>query len=262
MTKSLVDVVIPAKNQSQLVLRCIQSLRAQKRIGDIILIDDGSQDSDRDIFKTIPNVNLYRNSGSEGFIKSTSRGVNKSKAPYVLLLNSDTEAYHTDCLKVMAENLDDGAKICGALLLYPKNDLYRPERIQHAAIYYGSDGFPNHIFGGWHAATPAANVKRIVPAVTGACFMVKRDWWEKLNGWDNKLGRGVFEDVDACIRTIKMGGEIIYEPKSVFTHYEHASQELGSNWFTRENIQKNFQYLTLKHGIQPPSDSYWFKGIA
>ena len=84
---------------------------------------------------------------------------------------------------------------------------------------------------------------------------------ERLGGFDDKLGMGVFEDCDFSIRARKLGGEIIYEPRSVWTHWEHSSQDQNGGWFSRENIHKNFSYLLMKHGQQPPSDTFWFKGV-
>jgi hypothetical protein len=59
----------------------------------------------------------------------------------------------------------------------------------------------------------------------------------------------------------KLGGEVIYEPRSIWHHAEHASQNQNGGWFTREHLGRNFQYLMVKHGKPAPSDSFWFKGV-
>lgn len=261
MTLDAVDVIIPAKNQSPLVLRCIQSLRSQSRLNSIILVDDGSEESEREILSKISGIRYFRHNASEGFVKSVLHGARKSDAPYMLILNSDTEAYHSKCIEEMAKNLDDGAAICGAMLLYPKTDPYRAETIQHCGVYWDGSGFPRHIMSGFPANTPMAQVRRRVPAVTGACLMISHEWWEKAGRFDDRFGSGVFEDMGLCITVGRLKGEIIYEPKALFAHYEHASQDPSSNWFSRDHVHKNFQYLMLKYGQQPPSDEYWFKGL-
>ena len=261
MTRPLVSVIIPVRNQTPLVLRCIQSLRNQKRLGEIILMNDASTPEETEILKTITGVRYFQNAGNEGFVKTCNRGAKKAEHDYLLFLNSDTEAYHDMCLEVMARNLDDGAKVCGAKLLYPKNDPYRAEQTQHVGVAFRTDGYPIHILSNMPADTPATNVRRVVPAVTGACFMTPREWWNRLDGFDLKFSPGTLEDVDYCLRTTKLGGEIIYEPESILTHYEHASQDKAANWFTREHLGRNFQYLLQKHGKPEPSDRYWFKGV-
>ena len=262
--KPVVDAIIPVYSKIPLLMRCLNSLKDQVRLGKVVIIDDASPDADRDVLNTLKSdvVSVYRNDGNSGFIKSVNRGVKKTDAPYILILNSDTEAIHNHCVERMAENLDDGAAICGALLIYPKDDPYRPERIQHAGIYFDTSGFGNHLLAGLPYDVPMAQTRRRVPAVTGACLMVKRTWWEKAGGFDRHLEPAVFEDVDLCLTVDKMGGEIIYEPKSVWYHAEHGSQgQNGINWFTQDNIHKNFAYLLAKHGKIEPSDKYWFKGL-
>ena len=259
--KPLVSVITPVYNQSQVVLRMVESLRRQARLGEIILINDHSNDQETTVFKTITGVRYFENAGNEGFVKSNLRGVKKAEHDYFLFLNSDTEAYHDHCLEYLASNLDDGAAIAGALLLYPKDDPRRAETIQHAGVHFTTNGYPVHILSGYAKDTPAANVRRSVPAVTGACLMISRQWWEKLGGFDQKFGIGVFEDVDLCIRARKSGGEVIYDPRAMFTHYEHASQDVSRNWFSQDNLHRNFSYLLLKHGQQDPTDSFWFKGV-
>jgi len=261
MTQSQVSIVIPVHGRSNLVLRLLNSLKGMKRVSEIVVIDDASPEQDREVLKTLTGVRYFRNDGSAGFIKSVNRAVKKTESPYVLILNSDTEAYHDRCVENMAHNLDDGAAVCGAMLLYPKTDPYRAERIQHAGVAIGFDGFPYHILSNMHAKTPAAQIRRSVTAVTGGCFMVNRDWWNKAGSFDPKFGNGVFEDVSFCLTVKGMGGEIIYEPESTWTHHEHASQGQNGNWFSKDNIHRNFQYLLLKHGEIKSDDKIWYRGV-
>ena len=123
--KPVVDAIIPVYSKIPLLMRCLNSLKDQVRLGKVVIIDDASPDADRDVLNTLKSdvVSVYRNDGNSGFIKSVNRGVKKTDAPYILILNSDTEAIHNHCIERMAENLDAGAAICGALLIYPKDDL-------------------------------------------------------------------------------------------------------------------------------------------
>jgi len=261
MTLPLVSVIIPVHGRSNLVLRLVDSIRGSSRLGEIIIVDDKSPDGDSEVLKTIEGVRYFANKGNEGFVKSVNRGCNKAENEYLLILNSDTEAYHSRCIGNMADNLDDGAAVCGALLVYPKSDPYqRGDLIQHCGVFFDTRGYPRHIMSGFPADTPMANVRRSVPAVTGACFMTTKKWWNSISGFDTRLSPGCFEDVDFCIQARKLGGDVVYDPRSIFYHYEHASQANSANWFSDDNLGRNFQYLLLKHGQQPASDSYWFKG--
>ncbi len=262
MKVPLVSAIIPVYGQAEYVLRLVQSLRAQDRLGEIIIIDDASPEIDEAVLRAIEGVRYFRNRGNQGFDSSVNRGCKKAEHDYFLILNSDTEATHTQCIAHMASDLDEGHAIAGALLLYPKNDLYRPERIQHAGVAIGKDQYPYHILSGMHALTPAAQHPRVVTAVTGACLMTTKKWWDKAGGFDEKFSPGVFEDVSYCLTVGKMGGTIFYDPRAVWTHAEHASQDPGNSWFSRAALTKNFTYLLSKHGGIECDDRIWYKGIS
>jgi GT2 family glycosyltransferase len=262
MTLPDVSVIIPVHGQADYVLRCVQSLRVQDRLGEIIIMDDGSPEDDEKVLRTIENVRYFRNRGAEGFDRTVNRGCKKAEHDYFLILNSDTEAYHPQCLSHMAEDLDAGYAVVGALLLYPKNDPYRAERIQHAGVAIGKDQYPYHILSGMSAQTPAAQVPRRVTAVTGACLMTTRKWWEKIGGFDEHFSPGVFEDVDYCLVVAGLKGEVYYDPRSVWTHAEHKSQDPSSSWFSNDHLRTNFSYLLKKHGGIECDDKIWYKGVS
>jgi len=253
-TRPNVDVVIPVHGQPLMAIRCVQSLRDQKRLGSILICDDGSDEPTQTALKNLDGVTVYRNPIPQGFISSTNRGVKKTEASYVLILNSDTEAT-PGAIEAMANNLDAGAAVCGALLLYPQNhpDPYRRGRVQHAGIFFEVDGFPMHFMALAQPKNKAVNTWRSVNAVTGACMMVRREVWDKVGGFDTKFGMGVFDDVSLCLSVKKLGLDVIYEPKAIVWHYEHASQPQSGGWFTQDNIQRNLATLFLKHG-QPRHD--------
>lgn len=261
MKLPLVSVVIPVYGQSGYVLRLVQSLKIQERLGEIIIIDDASPEIDETVLRTIEGVRYFRNRGNQGFDSSVNRGVGKAEHDYILILNSDTEAYHSKCVEYMAADLDEGHAVVGALLLYAKNDPYRPERIQHAGVAIGYDQYPYHILAGMHASTPAAQISRVVTAVTGACLMTTKKWWNKAGGFDEKFSPGVFEDVSYCLTVNKMKGTVYYDPRSVWTHAEHASQDRGNSWFSRDALIKNFEYLLAKHGEIICDDRLWYRGV-
>jgi O-antigen biosynthesis protein len=262
MAKPTVSVVIPVHNQPLLAIRCISSLRGQSRLGEIVVIDDFSDDETQAALKNMEDVRVYRNTGSSGFTLSVNRGVKKSIEGYVLILNSDTEAF-PKALEYMANNLDDGAAVCGGLLLYPQNHPH-PQlrgRVQHAGVAFEHDGIPYHIMAQRHPDSPAVRTWRSINAVTGAAMMVRREIWDKLGGFDGKYAPGAYEDIDFCLGVRKLKQEVIYEPKAVLWHMEHASQTQGNNWFSQQNLQRNLGQLFLKWGKQPCDDSLFYKGI-
>jgi GT2 family glycosyltransferase len=254
MAKPNVDVIVPVFNQEHLVIALVESLRRHNRIERIIIQDDKSDDMAYGFLKNLENekVSVFQNPENKGFLATVNRSIKKNAtSPYILILNSDTQAVTPNAVEAMAENLDDGAAVCGSLLVYP-NESRMPGAVQHAGVTFDTNGFPIHIFAGMRPDNPAVTKWRSLNAVTGACMMVKREIWDKLGGFDTKFAPGVFEDVSFCLSVRKLGLEVVYEPRSTWFHWEHASQD-GPGWFNQEHVSRNLAILFSKHG-QPACD--------
>jgi len=263
----LVDVLIPIYGQPGFVLSLLQSLQHQPRMGDIILVDDCSENAVYEILKRQVEkmhdesgwheVRLYRNDENKGFTLTVNRGMKKCNNPYALILNSDTQA-QPKAIEYMARNLDDGADVCGALLVFLPGSQYAGH-VQHAGIGFNPDGIPYHPFMYLHPGHPAVQTWRRVNAVTGAAMMVKRDVWDKLGGFDKHYAPGAYEDVDYSLMVKKVGGTIVYENKAVFGHFQHGSQTPANNFFAQPNLDKNLSYLITKHGRQVTDDEIFYR---
>src|SRR3989304_1847093 len=192
-----ISVIIPAHNQIGLLLKCLEHLRSASRVGEVVVVDDGSEPDQAQAMDNIGGGRVFHNDGSSGFVKSCNRGAKKSEHPYILLLNSDAFAVG-DPISAMAANLDAGYAICGARLLFARGSRYGQEgTVQHAGVGFNKFGVPVHPFMYLPGDEPCAMVWRSVNAVTGAAFMIKREIWDKIGGFSTSYGRGVFEDVDA-----------------------------------------------------------------
>ena len=118
------------------------------------------------------------------FSRVCNEGVSKSLSPYVLFLNDDC-APRAGFLSAMLEPIecDPSVGIVGAKLLFPDG------RIQHLGISFkGADSerfYGTHPFmGAKEEDLSQASEDRVVPAVTGACMLVRREVFEKLGGFD------------------------------------------------------------------------------
>jgi GT2 family glycosyltransferase len=87
-----VAVVIPSWNTSALTAKCLQSLSRSSLALEVLVVENASDDdSAMMIARDFPLVRLLRNERNLGFARACNQGIRNSKAPYVLLLNSDTE---------------------------------------------------------------------------------------------------------------------------------------------------------------------------
>lgn len=158
-----------------------------------------------------------------GFPMACNYGVKLGKSPFVLLLNSDCYM-KPGSLQKMVEVIshDKDIGVVGAKLVFPELDYYdkaRPAgKIQHAGLSYDIQGVPQHIFVGWDANHPKANIPCIVPAVTGACLMTRREIWDQVGGFYEGYGLGTYEDIDFCTAVRSIPKKVWYEPTVVGEH--------------------------------------------
>ena len=59
--------------------------------------------------------------------------------------------------------------------------------------------------------------------MTGACFLMRRDFFDKMGGFDTSLPV-VCNDVEFCVRAAHKGGKTIIEPRLGLIHHEGVSR--------------------------------------
>ena len=112
-------------------------------------------------------------------------------------------------------------------------DEYYPYLIQHAGIvlniglaehYQKFDRYRDAYFrnGPENPSIPSL-VTRTFSAVTAACMLIRRDVFEKLDGFDDALVVA-FQDVDLCLRARSEGYRTVCSAEAVLFHHESVSR--------------------------------------
>jgi GT2 family glycosyltransferase len=166
-------------------------------------------------------VLLNRNSG---FSIANNLGVGQTRAPLVLLLNSDVIPATGGWLERMCRFYEStpGIGALGAKLLF------EDDSIQHAGMYFERDldsgAWSNrHYFKGFHRDFAEARISRPVPGVTGACLLIDRRLYEEHGGLSEAYVRGGYEDSDLCIRLMQAGQRNWYLADVELYHLEAQS---------------------------------------
>ena len=226
--KPKISVIIPNKDHINDLRKCLHSVKACNYPNyEIIIIENSSSENETFEFYTAiekedENVRVLYWRGEFNYSAINNYGVQSAKGEYLLFLNNDTEMINRSCMEELVgvcTRKDVGA--VGARLFYGD------ETIQHAGVVIGLGGIAGHIF----LNTPKDQVgyfARIITqqnysAVTGACMMMKKQVFEEIGGFDEKL-KVAFNDVDLCLRIQKKGYLIVYNPYAKLYHYESKTR--------------------------------------
>ncbi len=216
-----VSIVIPLYNRVLFTGICVRALAAVADAGiptEVLLVDNGSTDGTADFIAALPPpFRALTNAGNEGFARACNRGAREAGGAYVLFLNNDTvpQPGWLAALLAAAEGTPAPA-IVGARLLFPD------DTVQHAGIGFSERGEPAHLAYGFPADDPATTTSRAVPAVTGACLLMRRDAFLAGGGFDEGYRNG-YEDLDLCCRMRREGGTVRYAADSMLYHFESAT---------------------------------------
>ncbi len=169
---------------------------------------------------------LWGNS-NRGFSGANNLGVKHAKGQYLLFLNSDVFPQQPGWLQallgVLAADLSIGA--VGPRLVFADGS------IQHAGMAFVRREelgiwINHHPYRGLDPILDPALELSMLPAVTGACMLIRRTHLEKVGGWDSEYLIGDFEDSDLCLKLHDVGLKVAYYPKVQLTHLERQSFKL------------------------------------
>lgn len=164
---------------------------------------------------------------NRGFSGANNLGASIAKGKHLLFLNSDVFPNAPGWLQTLVNTLES-SPYYGAVA--PKL-LHFDGSIQHAgmAFEYRTDlGFyiNHHPHMGLAPELDPHTRLAVVPAVTGACMLLRREHFDLVGGWDTGYLIGDFEDSDLCLKLRDAGLQTIYEPRVNLTHLERQSFKL------------------------------------
>ena len=189
-------------------------------------------------------------SGNYGFAAACNAGATLATGRLLLPLNSDVVPAMRGWLGPLVGAIDASKRIgaVGAKLLYDDDSL------QHAGLYFAQDAdgaWHNHHFHkGYPRDYPEANRARLVPGVTGAAMLLRRDAFQEVGGFTEDYIIGDYEDSDLCLKLRNAGFDIWYEPAAELYHFERRSMPLnGAYWRSNVSEYNRLLHENLWHGV-------------
>jgi len=209
---------------------CLQTIRREAP-PQTVVVDNGSTDGSIEMVRARHSwVELDLAPANRGYGAAANRAIARCKAPYVLLLNSDT-------------GLEYGAlaSLTAYMDAHPKAALIGPRVVNpDATLQPSCFPFPTPLTAflsetdlGYllrfipvlrhrYLRTWPHDRTRDVPWVRGAALAIRRDAFEELRGFDERFHM-YFEEVDLCYRCRTAGWEVHFAPVTTVVHHAGVS---------------------------------------
>ena len=238
-----VSVVIPNFNGIAFLDSVLASLEGQTLNNfEVILVDNGSTDGSCSfVTANYPWVHLIELSENFGFCGAVNAGIRAAKAPYVLLLNNDTEVKEDFVEEMLAAiRRHKNAFSCGARMV----QYHDRDKLDDVGNYYCALGW-SFARGRGKDIHAYETEDRIFSACAGAAIYRKKII-EKIGYFDEEHF-AYLEDTDIGYRARIYGYENWYAPKAIVYHVGSGTSGSRYNQFKTRYSSRNNIYLIYKN---------------
>ncbi|MEM7225592.1 MAG: glycosyltransferase [Pseudomonadota bacterium] len=223
-----VSAVVPTKAGSDLIRNCLTSLAEKTAYDDlelILLANPAPGDQAAEAFLANFPAKKIEMTGPFNWSAYNTQGAAAASGEVLVFANDDLEPIAEDWVEALLEHaVKPTVGPVGAKLLYGD------ERVQHCGMFLVEEGGGNrHAFRFLERDDPGylglAALPREVIAVTGACLMVERQKFERLEGFDEALAL-THNDLDFCLRAREAGLSSVVTPHALLYHHERVTRRM------------------------------------
>ncbi len=250
MAKPVLSIIIISFNTKEVTLNCLKSVvKSHTSVPyEIIVIDNASSDHSPLAIKALsekyPQIRLIEHTENIGFGQGNNAAVKLAQGMYLLFLNSDIvvqEKAIDELFNFFNQNKDKVSFAGGKLI--NKNLTPQPS--------CGPFFTPLVVFGFlflrgdyWGLTRFSPNRVKEVDWVSGACILTRKEPFEALGGFDEKIFM-YMEEIDLLYRAKKRGLRTFFCPQARFIHLGSTSS-VGRT-FPILQVYRGYLYFYKKH---------------
>ncbi len=228
----------------------------------LVLVDNDSADGVEPWTNYFADTKVVRNTQRLPYSANLNRILRASRAPLVLLLNTDMffdphEACVSKMVNFMRSRPDCGIAGCR---LYQENGRHAPSARRFQTIStilarrFGLGSLMQRTLDNYFYRERSIRETWECDWLSGCFMMVRRDAVEEVGLFDVGFGK-YFEDVDMCLRMSRMGWQVMYHGA---THCYHLGQRASTKVLSPDARKHARAYLRwlLKWGFAPDRDHH------
>lgn len=262
------SIIIVNWNGGSLLRRCVETIVSSQpeTTYEILIVDNASQDDSLDQLRASEvltpllahqQLRILNNSENRGFGAANNQGFALTHAPFVFLLNLDTEV-RTGTIDTLLRTIksDPSIGVCGPKILNSDGTLqisafFNPPRVWHTVLSQLKlymllpRGIRGELLLGRHWDH---NRRRSVPMLSGAAMLARREMIDQVGGFNERFHM-YSEDTEWCWRITKANWKLVFVPEAVLLH--HGAQSSMKRWSSLERLRVrleagyNFEHTAL-----------------
>jgi len=232
---NLLDIVIVSWNSRPQLAACLQSLLKSglPKGASIVVVDNSLKSEIQEGIPGTPPFSILHPEKNLGFGGGCNLGAAQGKAPFILFLNPDILFPLGSMQKLIAytqaDTLPENTGIIGVQLLNPDGSIQK--NVARFPVF--KDLFPRmlgldrvfpKLFKSHYIKDMDYSQNHLVDQVPGAFFLVKRELFETLGGFDERFFM-YYEDVDFSYRAHRAGWKTLYLAEISVQHVGGGSTE-------------------------------------
>lgn len=231
-------IVIPNRNQAELLKRCVGFLEFPNRLRpELVIVDNASDEAAvheiyRDLrarygARVVPMDQMFN------FSRMVNLGVAATSAEMVLLLNNDVEITTPGALeRIVAHAMRPEVGVVGCKLLNADGTVQHAGMLLRPGTAHGhplrSEHVLRHAPGAADGYLHQLRTIRNYQCVTGAVQAMRRDLFDRIGGFDEVELPVEYGDVDFCLRVRAAGWRVIALPLDGVVHRESSTRGTAS----------------------------------
>jgi N-acetylglucosaminyl-diphospho-decaprenol L-rhamnosyltransferase len=255
-----VDVVIVSYRSRDLIVRCLDSLRASRDLAPkIMVVDNHSGDGTLAALESAhPDVIAWDSGSNQGFAKSVNAALSLCTADYTLVLNPDTEVPAptlAHLVQVMDSEPTVGVLGCRLVQLDGSLDKACKRRFpsERDAVRYLVNKVLNRTSSSRYTADDLGEFELgDVDAVNGAFMLLRKSALDVVGPLDERYWM-YGEDLDWCRRFRRSGFRVLYDGRVTALHVKGASsgQHRGfrTNWHFHRSMWLFYRDSVPRPGV-------------
>lgn len=223
--KLKLSIIIVNYYSEELILECLNSIKQSnlsKEFIEVIIIDNGSNTTLlSEIYE--PQVYLIKNNTNKGFGAACNIGASHAKSKNLIFLNPDTKVFKktlNDALIFFENNPD--ITVLGCQQVDENNNILRTCTLfitpyRYIIKTFNLDKLFPAIFKSYLLRQWNHKDSRYVSHVMGSFYMIRKEFFVKLNGFDESFFM-YYEDADLSKRILNTGGRIYFNTNFKIYH--------------------------------------------